>query len=486
MAHAFAVSRDRTPRLRARRLPVDVEALGPVRASFHHASLGAVDADVRDLSLTGLAIAMEGATEPLVFAGDRVESLEVTIGERTLFRGSGTVRRISEDGARVVVGIELEGGGIDLAEFYRQGMRRSFAQRLHEFQEAAGRKVAIRENFKAWVADLRNDLEGLRSFLRAEEENYSSEDLSTRIETERQVLDELSPFICKQMFLARDQLAALAADFTEEEHAAHRAYIKAEVMHLVSEAPFIRRAYTKPLGYAGDYEMMNMLYRDHREGASLFAKALNVYVTAEEAAVANINRIEYLGNLIRTRIAASNRERVRIASIGCGPSQEISALLRQSPELGARLEVALIDQEERAIAQCERELAPFARSTGLRVQFIRESLRKLLTTASLGDALGERELIYSAGLFDYLSDRTFRVLLSTLYDALSEGGLVAVGNVATGNPSRWTLEYLLEWFLNHRTPDELRALASNLSPAPSLMEVSSEPSGYNLFLLVSR
>lgn len=486
MAHAFAVSPDRTLRLRARRLSVDIAALGPVRARLHHASLGAVDAEVRDLSLNGLAIALEGATEPLVFGGDRVEELEVTVGERLLFKGTGVVRRITEDESRIVVGIELEGGGIDLAEYHRLGMRRGFAQRLHKFAEETGRKVAVRETFKAFVADLRSDLEDLREFLQAEEESYSSEDLATRIETERQVLDELSPWIVQRMFGIRDEVASLTAGLSDDEHAAHRAYFKGEVMHLFSESPFMRRASSKPLGYAGDYEMMNMLYRDHREGPTLFAKALNVYATSEGAAVANVNRIAFLGKLIESRIAASSRERVRIASIGCGPAKEISALLERSPELGARLEVALIDQEERSIAHCERELAPLARSTGLRVQFIRESLRRLLTTSSLGDALGQRELIYSAGLFDYLSERTSQVLLAALYGALSDGGLVAIGNVAEGNPSRPAMEYFLEWFLIHRTPEDLQALTRKLSPAPSRMEVTSEPTGVNLFLFVYR
>ena len=169
-----------------------------------------------------------------------------------------------------------------------------------------------------------------------------------------------------------------------------------------------------------------MLYRDHAEGESLFAKVLNVYATWEDAARANINRIEFLGEKIRKTIAASSRERVRIASVGCGPAREIAALLAARPELGQRLDVALIDQEERSITYCERTLAPFLATTGVRIEFIRESVRKLLTTRQLGEALGSRELIYSAGLFDYLSDRTFSALLAALWGALAPGGTLAV------------------------------------------------------------
>jgi SAM-dependent methyltransferase len=232
--------------------------------------------------------------------------------------------------------------------------------------------------------------------------------------------------------------------------------------------------------------MMNMLYRDHAEGETLFGKALNIYATHEAAARANINRISYLGEKIRDAVAASPRERIRIASVGCGPAREITTLLTESPELGARLDVALIDQEERSIAYCERTLAPLVRKTGARIQFIRESVRKLITTRQLEQALGARELIYSAGLFDYLSDRAFAALLGTLWGAVAEGGTLAIGNVASHNPSRWMMEYILDWFLIHRSPADLERMGAALSPAPGSMHVQSEPMGVNLFLVVQR
>ena len=45
-----------------------------------------------------------------------------------------------------------------------------------------------------------------------------------------------------------------------------------------------------------------------------------------------------------------------------------------------------------------------------------------------------RELIYSAGLFDYLEGRMFSRILGVLYGGLSAGGMLAIGNVAAHNP----------------------------------------------------
>ncbi|AKU93294.1 SAM-dependent methyltransferase [Vulgatibacter incomptus] len=465
---------------------MDMASLGEVTATLEHTSLGEITARVRDLSLHGLAIELPIDAGSTLFPGDRLETLEVRADERSLFRGSGTVRRLGESDEGIVVGIELEGDGLDLAELHRRGARRSFDQRLQALGQARARNASVGSAFKAWAADLLSGLEVLRDFLGREEEALLAEDDFTRREVEAQILDAIHPWIVKEMVAARTTLNELVGGFSDEEHQLHRAYLKRHVAPLFAESPFMRRALEKPLGYAGDYEMMNMLYRDHREGSTLFGKALNLYSTNEEAAIANINRIEFLGAMIRERIERADRDRIRIASIGCGPAREIAALLNKSPELGARLDVALVDQEDRSIAYCEKTLAPLARATNARVQVIRESVRRLLTAQALGEALGERELIYSAGLFDYLNERTSRALISILYGALADGGRLAVGNVAHHNPSRWTMEYFSEWFLIHRTPEELLRLAEGLSPAPRQVRVDAEPSGVNLFLFVER
>ena len=74
--------------------------------------------------------------------------------------------------------------------------------------------------------------------------------------------------------------------------------------------------------------------------------------------------------------------------------------------------------------------------------------------------------------------------LRALLIAVRPGGLLAVGNVAAHNPSRWAMEYFSEWFLNHRTREELRMLVRPLTSNGVQVDVDAEPSGINLFLLL--
>ncbi len=471
-----------TRRFRARRVGVEELNKAKITVRGWHSTLGSFEARAEDLSVYGLALILP----PVVaLVGDRIDHLEVRAGETPLFSGTAIVRHVVERAAEIVVGVELQGPGLDLAEIYRRGERYGFAERLQTATQSM-RFELVSPEFKAWVAEVHNYLETIKDFLDQEEAALANLDQLTRNQNLAEYLQVAAPVVIEHMNQGAAALGRLVADLPPELHVEHRAFLRKHLMPFICESPLLRRSYEKPAGYAGDYEIMNMLYRDHAEGPTLFAKVLNLYAAQEGAAQANINRIEFLGKIIRGAVESSPRERVRIASIGCGPAREILALLEERPELGERIEIALIDQEEQAIKYCERTLGPLATRTGARVQYIRESVRRLLLERQLGKVLGQRDLIYSAGLFDYLNGRTFSALLAALYDALAPSGRLLVGNVAAHNPSRWFMEYTLDWFLIHRSREELLECGNRLTPRPEQVEVTSEPLGINLFLSVQR
>jgi extracellular factor (EF) 3-hydroxypalmitic acid methyl ester biosynthesis protein len=458
--------------------------LGGTQARGRHATLGRFEGNVDDLSLSGLAVVIPGASAAhgLVLIGDRVERLHIECKNGPIYRGTASVRHVAERGDDLLLGLELSAHGIDLGRVHRLSSQSGFSERLSAVL-AAQQGVHLFAEYKAWVADLTAWLLATKSFLDSEELALADLDRYSREQTLAAYLDEVVPRIVKRMNAASVELGEFASRLSEDQHPHYRAYYRAHLHALILESPLLRRAFDKPLGYAGDYEMMNMLYREHAEGDSLFARALNVYGAQEPAAQANINRLAYLGDLIRSELAA-REGRLRIASIGAGPAQEIAALLRAQPALGPRLDIALLDQEERAVSYCERTLGPLAATTGAHVDFISESVRRLLATRRLGATLGARDFVYSAGLFDYLSPRTVVALLESLYDALAPGGQLAVGNVAAHNPTRWFMEYCLDWYLIHRTPEALVTFTETLLPRPTRVLVDHEASGINLFLRV--
>ena len=96
------------------------------------------------------------------------------------------------------------------------------------------------------------------------------------------------------------------------------------------------------------------------------------------------------------------------------------------------------------------------------------------------------DLIWSAGLFDYFKGKHFVYLLKKYYEFLKDDGELIIGNFNSENPSRRIMEILGDWFLYHRSEDELKKFAIQAGIPESKIEVFREPLGINLFLRVKK
>lgn len=479
------VSADRPrQRRRARGRRLRVRRSARVRARGLHPDLGVLEGDVDDASVRGLGVSIdEVALKGRPGAGEALEDLEVMGDGGTLFFGRATIRHVDDAGGRLRLGLRLEGDTVDMAVLALLDERERLARAADVVDEAA-RRPGVEAPFVAWVASMRHYLETWRRFLAREEEELLSLDLEGREVARALLLEECGERIVSRMERARDELGRLVEGLPEEAHRAYAAYLRDELAALLVASPFIRRALGKPLGYAGDYELMNMLYRDGDEGETVFGQALQRYATGELAARANVNRLYLLADRIEQAAKERGEERVRVMSVGAGPARELSLLLGRAPWLGPRLAVTLVDQEERALAFIERTLGPLAGALDVELRLVHEEVTQLLRGARA--RLGAFDLVYSAGLFDYVSDRLFPLLLRALWSTVDDGGRLLVGNVSPENPSRRVMEYYGDWHLVHRGREQLLAFAAPLSPAPACARVEAEPLGINLFLSLSR
>ena len=91
------------------------------------------------------------------------------------------------------------------------------------------------------------------------------------------------------------------------------------------------------------------------------------------------------------------------------------------------------------------------------------------------------DLVYSAGLFDYLKDPAVRAAGTRLVDALAPGGHAVIGNFDVANPTRPLMELILNWPLYHRSADDLRRLFDGLGSGTS---IEREATGVNLFAVI--
>jgi extracellular factor (EF) 3-hydroxypalmitic acid methyl ester biosynthesis protein len=252
---------------------------------------------------------------------------------------------------------------------------------------------------------------------------------------------------------------------------------------LIDLSPFAARCFHKPLGYAGDFEMMNMVYRNESLGDTLFGRSLSRVVLDSHAARAVRHRAHYLAGKITAAIARSGPHRpAHILSVAAGPAMELQLILRSDPALlrAGRAEIALLDQDASALTHAREQISALAAQAHVEVtvRCINTSIRTVIAEG----LHGSYDLIYSAGLFDYLTDRTARAAGVRLAAALAPGGHALIGNFAVANPTRPLMELILDWPLHHRSATDLRQLFGDIGAG---IAIEQETTGVNLFAVIN-
>ena len=181
-----------------------------------------------------------------------------------------------------------------------------------------------------------------------------------------------------------------------------------------------------------------------------------------------------------TRRARPINDPVRILNIGCGPAVEVSRFLACS-ELSNACHFTLMDFNEQTLAHARKHLEQARSAHGRRTKFEwkHKSIHELLRNAAQSrNAVPEFDLVYCAGLYDYLTDRVCSRLTSLFYGMVKPGGLVVATNVHPSNPVRYYMEFLVEWYLVYRDEAKMQALARGM-PRP---QITTDETGVNVFM----
>lgn len=240
----------------------------------------------------------------------------------------------------------------------------------------------------------------------------------------------------------------------------------------------LRRCWEKPRGYAGDFLMMEAIYRRTPVGDTPFERWMDTWALELPGFQAVRNRRDQLSALLRQEHARGAR---RVMNVACGSAPELSAVAREL----AFDSVTLLDQDQgaldTAVAHFTREGPPATRPEALR-PWCGSVLGLLRNRSEL--ARGSQDFIYSIGLYDYLTERFAKTLTAKLWEGLTPGGLLVLGNFNGNNPMHHFTESALDWYLIYRDSPDLLRLVDGL-PGVTQAEVRTEDTGC-LHLLLAR
>ena len=346
----------------------------------------------------------------------------------------------------------------------------------------------ISPSFKMLVSNFRLFLSEMKQKLDAEESKLLFETDERRMQLEIETLALANGIFSSYFDYFILRMNEIVRHFTPQEHHLHRNHFQDHLHPFLLLSPFVKRAYSKPLGYPGDYEMMNMLYGNHDQGTSLFARLVNRYSCQVTAGRAVMKRAPYILERIDRTIdrVSRHKESVSLMSIGCGPATEIQELIRANP-MSDPCRVTLVDAEQEALHHCRVKISELKEATQSRISvyFLNRSIHQLILDPYLLNQLAGRDLIYAMGLFDYLPMPIAKRLLQKLHRLLSDKGELIIGNLDSSCDSRYFMEYAAEWYLIYRTPEEMMRLAEGI-PVPVQASVEKDQTGTQLYLSITQ
>jgi SAM-dependent methyltransferase len=223
--------------------------------------------------------------------------------------------------------------------------------------------------------------------------------------------------------------------------------------------------YLKPYGYAGDFEIIEKIYTQKRHSNPVI-DAWDQFYHSMDACEAVRNRKTYFKQIMVNALRSGAKN---VLILGSGPCMDLFEYLTENPD--NTLQFTCVDIDATAIKYASKKNAAFMSH----ITFIQRNIFRYNTTDTY-------DLIWSAGLFDYLNDDQFVFIIKKMRAFLNENGKMIIGNFSENNPSQYCMEIAADWYLNHRSPELLTELGVAAGFDSNDIKVEQEELGINLFV----
>ena len=242
----------------------------------------------------------------------------------------------------------------------------------------------------------------------------------------------------------------------------------------VLEDPMTRRALEKPRGYAGDAVLLDYMYRLRPDDFADVAPSgvlVHKFLVEGPAPSAVRHRLGVLADALR-QVGLRPEGAGRALAVACGHLRELS----QVPSDEWPREIVALDQDQDSLAVVE------ATYPDSRVTPRRGTVRDVLARRIVGELF---DLVYAAGLFDYLEQPIAAALTARMFDLVAPGGRLLIANFTPDTPDIGLMEAMLEWHLVYRAEADIFALLDGVVPLAGA-RTWRDPDGCIVYLEVER
>jgi len=228
------------------------------------------------------------------------------------------------------------------------------------------------------------------------------------------------------------------------------------------EDPLTKWSWDKPRGYSGDATLLDFIYRhesvmDKVAASSELGKALFEYTSTAPSSQANWDRRDILARQV-DEVAAERGPGTEVLSVAAGHLRE--AAYSEAMKQKALKRWVALDQDPMSIGTIARDFQ------GTAVEAIDGSVRDIVLRTQ---ELGTFDLIYAAGLYDYLNDRVAIKLTRRCMEMLKPGGMFLFANFSEDIVVDGYMETFMNWALLLRSKADMWRIV-NASADPDSIE----------------
>jgi len=442
--------------------------------------------EVFDMSMSGLSFVRPTSTHH-AFSADEDIPLRLKLGPEEVFTGSGRVRRVETNESTEKVAVELTRGYLDIQQLLERhddiAMSRQIRDGMKDISEL------VPEAYKSVISDAVYLLRSVRETLTKVEQEMPAK-APRREERVQEIILE-----CEQEALKRwRKISKRAMEImTTIRHSpdmmkAAKRYTERTLTPELTSGASWKRSYEKPLGYPGDFEVMNYAYNLDMLGDTPYEKFCHRLGTSTgEFITTRMTLVKQKIAELVNAAAKDGKDNLNISSLGCGPAQEVSNFLKGHAQPVA-VNFTLIDQDDEALSYAYKNAYPEVVKLEGRaaVNCLHATFLEFLSAGNLFKKLDNQDMIYAVGLVDYLTDKRAARLVTDLYQNLNPGGTLMIGSMYDSEQSlEWQVEMITDWQLEYRDEENMLKMASGL-PEDATKNTIVDQTGHCIILMITK
>ncbi|MGE3759793.1 MAG: hypothetical protein AB7H97_18645, partial [Pseudobdellovibrionaceae bacterium] len=240
-------------------------------------SLQLPDTKIRVVNFSPFGVAVECSNDlkeeytDVLFLVDNYPISEVSLKK---------VRNHTSHEGRNIVAFAIVGSSLDVdAALTLKALNESLDKNTETFVQSQ----TLNEEFRLATLEVKSVLSNLQEAVNSFAKSSFTSDISSLLHFEDRITGRVSQYFKQSLNPIYGKIETILKKVSATELPQYFEYFRQNVGEIMYQSAYAHRAYTKPKGYAGDFEMMNHVYKRELRGDSLFAKCLQRYFVDEPA-----------------------------------------------------------------------------------------------------------------------------------------------------------------------------------------------------------